>query len=1080
MIDINLPLFPANSTAATVTTTVWFGVCVVVFFNLRFGWTLSGLVVPGYLVPLLLVKPVAVAIILAESIVTYLLVRQLSDRLQRKWYWSSFFGRDRFLAIILTSILVRAGADGWLLPRLGLWLNDTYGLQIDYRNDLHSYGLIVVALVANYLWKPGLWHGLTTSLTCVGITYAFMQYVVLEMTNLNLGSLQYLYDDMSTSLLSSPKAYVMVVTTAFVASQMNLRYAWDFNGILIPSLLGLLWHDPMKIATTFVESAWILILATAILRLPIWRRVTVEGGRKLLVFFTITAGHRLLLAHVMPLFSETQITDAYGFGYLLTTLMAVKAHDKQIPIRVWRATLQTSMMGATAGSMLGYGLSYLPAEIIPRSGPIAVPQVHELADESPQDGIIEATRPLPALLSAQRVQLYATKVPGSYRRPLPAELSAFRTGVDFVLQSIEQDDPSLLSVAVDALRDANYRISLVEDHLIMIHERQDSRGWGTFVLDQASKSPLLVEVPSPLEEWATLEAGYSVFSGLNASALAIGGTALDTNSDRSSDILAQRASMMVEFHRAVGRHSVLQIRGWTQELVHRMTDVRHDEAAQAVSSADTQLFVQRSMPPGLSVRKLNGLAQIADVHWRTTPVRNVLRELTPRGFAELVLSRYDRRVFRSRFFNPRNDGSLMEPLEPIRAYLDPWLAEDRNSFARQGSNEFLPPVVEEMLFLDNEVVTPLVHICRQVMRFEQRTAEQNEQLKAIAAAAASLGYELVLFHDKASDSDFFILVELAPKTRNWGTFVFRAGFAGPFVVEVPRPLYEQQTHPFGGTLLHRLSSAALLIAGAHPFSNVDGTADVTRMANRINAYQLVRQVLMREFSTRPMLFIQARAIQSPVEADVVVATDDGTHDLHRDVPVLVKDVLEVLENDGLKTRIVDGSEETAGYEVGIHFQAWVLNQSERKRMVSLWLSPTVRRKLRESDELSLASAQLAAIGADTVHDEIVTYLESQGPPPTEPVAEDAIAALHRYRDNSDITHLYQLTQRHPEYRLTRFVDAASDQVLILVQTQPGTMPTVINPLCLQQEEMWLDKYDSAVAREFVRSRMFLFSVRSQP
>jgi len=44
-------LFP-ESLASSVATTVWVGVMVAVFCTLRFGWNLSGLVVPGYMTPL--------------------------------------------------------------------------------------------------------------------------------------------------------------------------------------------------------------------------------------------------------------------------------------------------------------------------------------------------------------------------------------------------------------------------------------------------------------------------------------------------------------------------------------------------------------------------------------------------------------------------------------------------------------------------------------------------------------------------------------------------------------------------------------------------------------------------------------------------------------------------------------------------------------------------------------------------------------------------------------------------------------------------------------------------------------------
>ena len=60
-----LPIFPIDSASITLTTTVWIGVVVAVFFNLKLGWNLSALVVPGYLVPLLLSRPTTAAVILS-------------------------------------------------------------------------------------------------------------------------------------------------------------------------------------------------------------------------------------------------------------------------------------------------------------------------------------------------------------------------------------------------------------------------------------------------------------------------------------------------------------------------------------------------------------------------------------------------------------------------------------------------------------------------------------------------------------------------------------------------------------------------------------------------------------------------------------------------------------------------------------------------------------------------------------------------------------------------------------------------------------------------------------------------------
>ena len=119
MSDLTLAIFP-NDAAMTVTTTVWVGVMVVVLGNLRLGWTLSGLVVPGYLVPLMIAKPTSACVICVEAVLTYWIVYVVSERANRLPGWSSFFGRDRFFAIVVVSVLVRAILDGWTLPWLGL------------------------------------------------------------------------------------------------------------------------------------------------------------------------------------------------------------------------------------------------------------------------------------------------------------------------------------------------------------------------------------------------------------------------------------------------------------------------------------------------------------------------------------------------------------------------------------------------------------------------------------------------------------------------------------------------------------------------------------------------------------------------------------------------------------------------------------------------------------------------------------------------------------------------------------------------------------------------------------------------
>jgi len=234
-----LQIFPQGSLESSVITTVWVGVFVVAFFNLRLGWVLSGLVVPGYIVPLLLMKPWSAGVIFIEAFVTYFIVRILSEDCSRFGYWSSLFGRDRFFAIILASIIVRISFDTWLLPWLGNLMESQWHITFDYRNNLHSFGLVIIALIANQIWKTGFWRGLPPLLITVGVTYIIVRYGLMEFTNFTVSNLAYMYEDLASSVLATPKAYIILVTAAFIASRMNLHYGWDYNGILIPSLLAL-------------------------------------------------------------------------------------------------------------------------------------------------------------------------------------------------------------------------------------------------------------------------------------------------------------------------------------------------------------------------------------------------------------------------------------------------------------------------------------------------------------------------------------------------------------------------------------------------------------------------------------------------------------------------------------------------------------------------------------------------------------------------------------------------------------------------------------------------------------------------
>jgi len=149
-----LEIFP-GPLAYSVITSVWVGIIIAGMFNTRLGWVLSGLVVNGYIVPLCIVNPWVAVTILVESVVTYAIAYFLSEFLSRKNFWASTFGRDRFFLIVIISVMVRVFFGKIALPYIGETYNQLIDLNFDYANNLYSVGLVIVALTANAIWKPG-------------------------------------------------------------------------------------------------------------------------------------------------------------------------------------------------------------------------------------------------------------------------------------------------------------------------------------------------------------------------------------------------------------------------------------------------------------------------------------------------------------------------------------------------------------------------------------------------------------------------------------------------------------------------------------------------------------------------------------------------------------------------------------------------------------------------------------------------------------------------------------------------------------------------------------------------------------
>lgn len=1067
-----LHLFPQGSLASSVITTVWVGVFVIAALNLRFGWPLTGLVVPGYLVPLLMLKPWSVLAIYIEAVITYGIVWFLFELAPLLGGWSRLFGRDRFFALVLVSIVVRVFFDGWIFQQVGEYLVQNFYIQFDYRDNLHSFGLIIVILIANHFWKPGLEKGTMTLAAAVGLTYLIVRYVLLELTNFSISDLGYMYEELASSVLSGPKSYIILVTAAYIASRMNLRYGWDFSGILIPALIAMQWFQPIKILTSIGEAFVILLLARLILNAPIFRAASIEGARKILLFFNLGFLYKFALAYVILwLAPEVKVTDYFGFGYLLSTLIAIKMYDKGIAMRMARAVLQTSLVAFVLATVVGYALTMVPKPWVFRvPGAMAEKVKVEVEEET---GVTLADR-----LRRDSLRLFRHWPQDSFVEPLPSQLELFTHAMEVVREAARTKDARLIADASTMLAKLGYRMVLLEGHYLYIYEPENVHGWGIFVVDMDRPKGLLIEVPAPVSERGAFDAGLALFLRLGGRALAIAGAPRKVNLNGTSDVTLNVNLFFQAFHKLFAARNVLQVRGYSLVNARALYGVRKLRSQIDLPSLPTKIWVARSLPPDLDLAVLKRMLSSYEIAWEVTPFRNIQRDYTRAGFAEIFLNAKDVRRLMGRFLLARSAIQLEVGEERIDGYLQDWLLTGKIRIAPRGSNLYVPPKQEQLLYLDHEVITPLLDIARSEFKDGKWSVEGLQELKAVASSASVLNYHVVRYHDKDTDKHYLILVEGSEGKRHyWGTYVFALQADNEAIIQVPRPLFEVSTFEYGVSLFARLGARALLIGGAHHEANQDRSSDLISLANISNVFNLVNQVVLRESGPKPMLVLQCRGfgakptVEELPEADVLIAFSDGVIDETGMTPV-EREVYGMLQRDEMKVRIVDGGEETIGYEVGALPQALYLNQTRNKVFAVMWLSALTRFSYHQQNLNYVQAAQFRALGLPLISAELHEFLEERtwgdGRVLPQSLREDIV----RYIQSQDIVALQNMVSRWPGYAFGRLLDINSRQAFLIVEAD-GRVQALVNlvPRSLKSEYIAVKNlYPKLVLERFIFTR----------
>ena len=749
-------VFPAGGLDQSIVLAVLVGVWVTLLFTETLGWVFVGLVVPGYLASVLVVQPTAAAIIVAEGLATYMLARGLAYGLAPTRVWQPFFGRDRFFLIVVASVLIRQHDQLWLLPAMSSWLESQVGAPLPPVREFYSIGLVLVPLLANLLWKPGVVRGMTQLGVVTGVTYVVLTQVLLAHTNLSLSSFELLYEDTAVDFLGNAKAYVLLLTTAAVAARFNLRYGWDFGGILVPALLGLLWFTPGELVITLIEALVLWGVVIALLRHTPLGRFNLEGARKVALVFTVSVALKWILSlAVVAALVGVRPRDMFGFGYLLTSLLALRMLARKSARKVLLPTLVTALCGWALGSVLGFMLDLIaPVTASPPQGPEVSSQrllrtplgALGLARVQAELAAPEQAA-LPAGLRDAHAQAW-TAVAG-WSLTAQADGRAIEPALhdaDLVLVPLRGEDGPRASFAV------------------LGAERGGARGQGVAVVWPGAGGPV-IGVPRPVSGAPAAEAAAVLARTIDARAV----------------LVAERD----ERPRSAGDDRYAR-------ALERLAPEGHLElhADTRAGLGEPVLHVERALPDNL---ELKALGEAPRLEWTAPPGH--------RGEAWGTGARLVLRV------HPRDLERLIAadaaPRRVAPALL-PWLGARERTPSLRPLARAEPPSGAELVFLERRVAQPLIE------------GVEGDGLRVAGRMAALLDHEIWDIERCGRSGPCRALGERWRSTAaGWATLVVGGGAPG-LVVEAPQVSDEPGTGRLAAELWLASGGKALVLGGGAP------------------------------------------------------------------------------------------------------------------------------------------------------------------------------------------------------------------------------------------------------------------------
>ncbi|WP_437777879.1 poly-gamma-glutamate biosynthesis protein PgsC/CapC [Sorangium sp. So ce1097] len=926
MLD-DLPLFPPNGLDRSLHTAVLIGLVFGTLFTETLGWTYAGLVVPGYLATVFFAAPVTAVFIIAESIVTYLFVALIGRWVTRTGAWSTAFGRERFYLFIVGAVIVRLFVEGFVVPEL----SSRYDFV--HSRELYSIGLVLVPLIANAFWNSGLVRAAPRVAVITALT-ALVLGVLLRTTNLSVSRFQVLNESLSLEFLELPKAHIILVIGALLGARNNVRYGWDYNGILVPGLLAVAWYEPTKLLTTTVEALVVYYLSRWITSVRPFSRMLLVGPRRMIFVYVIGFVMKMAIGFAMVRFAPgLQMIDYFGFGYLLPSLLAVKMWNKEHVGIVIMPTLQVSFTAFLAGNAVGYALVALGWGIAPP------PPAAE-------------AKPPPRIESAALSLVLADTVPRPGPRPRAAAIAAD-------IESRRITYRLARSVLHDG-RPADELLGAAERAQVSVAREGDGdRPWYVLTarFDDPEDAPSTPRAafrkragrgPTSPPEWVVLAAPAQIGSALPAVAL------------QAAEILDAAAVVVLSRHGAIRRHD--------EAFAASMIEAMEDPQVLIVEPGGgdgPELSVVGS-PAGLPVVAIGeGLGAEAAMTFRPAAEPPSLLADAPRLRVPLEVA--------------EAVGARMLGVPDIVRWtgtLEEELAKRMVALTEVQPGRFRPPSIEELRLFDSVVAPRLIAAATRPggaagapppTAWERailgRLGFREVRIGGTDAAPAAWGIAepgpseggperrgnpawLVLSHPPAPSPAAAAARRAGPAASIGGILPspepepMRSALTGAMLVEVPAPRWQIGVFGAGLALADALSARSLLLAGAVPTAEPSGAADVRRAEGLRSFFQRAHEVWVGDGGSA--LSVQAIEADRSYERDAVVSFGyEVVRSEH--VPAFAGPLLETLRDLELRVGIFDGAREHVPFSGATDMAMAHAKRFAEGRFAIVYLGSAIRR-----------------------------------------------------------------------------------------------------------------------------------------